>query len=81
MSWDNMGTYWHIDHVKPCASFDLNEYIEIKKCYNWTNLQPLSATDNAIKHAKVDEALIKSHTLKAEKFKLHHDVPRLVGND
>ena len=24
MNWDNQGTYWQIDHIKPIASFDLS---------------------------------------------------------
>jgi len=34
MSWDNYGEYWHIDHVIPCDSFELNNE-ELKKCFNW----------------------------------------------
>ncbi|AGD92421.1 intron encoded hypothetical protein [Megavirus lba] len=43
MTWENHGSYWHFDHVKPCASFDLSNDDEILKCYNWTNYQPLKA--------------------------------------
>ena len=45
MSWDNYGN-WHIDHVLPCASFDLENSEEQKKCFHWSNLQPLWAADN-----------------------------------
>lgn len=48
MNWDNYGYYgWHIDHIKPVASFNLiNEdgsqnLEEIKKCWALENLQPL----------------------------------------
>jgi hypothetical protein len=47
MSWDNHGLKgWHIDHIKPCASFDLTDIEEQKKCFNYSNLQPLWAIDN-----------------------------------
>ena len=49
MSWDNRGTYWHIDHIKPCSSFDLTQQDDIYKCYNWTNLRPLEKRENIIK--------------------------------
>lgn len=48
MNWDNHGE-WHIDHIKPCASFDLSIPDEQKKCFHYTNLQPLWAIDNILK--------------------------------
>lgn len=56
MSWDNRGMYgWHIDHVKPCASFDLTNEEEVKKCFHYTNLQPLWARDNFVKGSKTGD--------------------------
>jgi hypothetical protein len=46
MSWDNHGKYWSIDHVIPCASFDMSNIDEQKKCFHWSNLQPLSIKEN-----------------------------------
>jgi hypothetical protein len=54
MSWTNHGK-WHIDHIKPCCSFDLTKISEQKKCFHYTNLQPLWAKDNIIKNAKFIE--------------------------
>ena len=51
MSWKNQGK-WHIDHIKPCASFDLSKLEEQKKCFHYTNLQPLWAVDNLTKGTK-----------------------------
>jgi len=45
MSWDNYGD-WHIDHIKPCCSFDLTKESEQRACFNYKNLQPLWAKDN-----------------------------------
>jgi hypothetical protein len=53
MSWDNYGFYgWHIDHIKPCAAFDLTDPEEQKKCFHYTNLQPLWWQDNLSKGKK-----------------------------
>jgi len=49
MDWDNHGSYWHVDHIKPCASFDFTNVDDQKECFHWTNLQPLFKTDNLIK--------------------------------
>lgn len=47
MTWENHGLHgWHIDHIKPCASYDLTLDEEQKKCFNYSNLQPLWALDN-----------------------------------
>ena len=48
MTWDNHGE-WHIDHIKPCASFHLLDDEEQKKCFHYTNLQPLWASENLSK--------------------------------
>ncbi len=45
MFWDNYGD-WHIDHKKPCSLFDLSIPDEQRRCFNYTNLQPLWARDN-----------------------------------
>lgn len=53
MSWDNHGLYgWHIDHVRPCASFDLSDLRQQQECFHFTNLQPLWARDNLSKGQK-----------------------------
>ncbi|MFH0806001.1 MAG: hypothetical protein V1901_03950 [Patescibacteria group bacterium] len=45
MTWKNYGK-WHIDHIKPCARFDLSKPSQQRKCFHYTNLQPLWAEDN-----------------------------------
>jgi len=52
MSWNNYGQ-WHIDHIKPCASFDLSKPSEQAKCFNYLNLQPLWAKDNLSKGKQI----------------------------
>ncbi|MDA7756672.1 hypothetical protein N8920_02125 [Opitutales bacterium] len=53
MSWNNMGRGgWHIDHIIPCAFFDLTKPSHQKVCFNWQNLQPLWEKDNITKGDK-----------------------------
>jgi hypothetical protein len=53
MSWEQRHLF-HIDHIIPCASFDLTKLSEQKKCFHYTNLQPLWAIDNIKKGAKLN---------------------------
>lgn len=45
MTWENWGK-WHIDHKRPCASFDLTDPAQQRQCFHFSNLQPLWAADN-----------------------------------
>ena len=59
MSWENWSrTGWHVDHIKPCHLFDLTNEEEQKKCFHYTNLQPLWAKDN-LKHAQYSNPVEK----------------------
>jgi len=50
MSWDNYGKNgWEIDHVIPCAHFDLTLEDHQKRCFHFSNHQPLWACDNRSK--------------------------------
>ena len=54
MTWDNHGFKgWHIDHIIPCASFDLTDPEQQKKCFNYKNLQPLWWQENLSKGSKI----------------------------
>jgi hypothetical protein len=54
MSWDNWSLKgWHIDHIKPLASFDLTDRNQLIQAYYYTNLQPLWAKDNMAKSDKI----------------------------
>jgi len=48
MTWENYGE-WHVDHIRPCASFDLSDKEQVIQCFNWRNLQPMWASENCSK--------------------------------
>ena len=50
-SWKNRGKVWHIDHKRPCASFDLRNEDEQRACFNWLNCRPLLGRENQRKGA------------------------------
>ena len=57
MDWTNHGVHgWHIDHIQPCASFDLTDPEQQRQCFHYTNLQPLWAEDNLRKSDQWVEA-------------------------
>ena len=51
MTWGNRSE-WHVDHIRPCASFDLTDPMQQLQCFHYSNLQPLWAVDNLKKGAK-----------------------------
>lgn len=48
MTWENYGSYWHVDHIKPRSLFiyTFPEDPEFKKCWALENLQPLERIAN-----------------------------------
>jgi len=53
MNWDNLGSYWQIDHILPINLFDFTKENNIMICFHWTNLQPLESTENRQKSNKL----------------------------
>ena len=52
MTWQNHGSYWHLDHIIPCSAFNLENSIDQLICFNYINLQPLKCKDNLCKGNK-----------------------------
>lgn len=48
MSWSNYGQ-WHIDHIIPCAAFDLRKKSQQLVAFNYLNLRPLWGKENIVK--------------------------------
>jgi len=58
MNWENYGK-WHIDHKIPIAVFNYEkpEDIDFRKCWALSNLQPLWASENIKKGARLERPL------------------------
>ena len=61
MTWDNYGhsdeRAWQIDHIIPCASFDMSKEEDQRECFHYSNTQPLWSDVNQSKGAKLDFGL------------------------
>jgi hypothetical protein len=53
MTWQNYGGAWHVDHIRPCASFDMAQPEQQRACFHFSNLQPLCKKANNAKRAKL----------------------------
>lgn len=52
MNWDNYGQRgWHLDHIRPCASFDFSKEEDKMSCFHYTNFQPLWWNENISKNS------------------------------
>jgi len=50
MNWNNHSLKgWHVDHIRPCASFNLSDPDQLKICFNYKNLQPMWSKENMSK--------------------------------
>lgn len=55
MNWENYGRNgWHVDHIRPCASFDLTNEKQQLVCFNWRNLRPMWESENITKSDNYD---------------------------
>ncbi len=55
MTWKNNGIgrgKWNIDHIIPCASFDMTNPSHQRRCFHYTNMRPMWAIANIKKSDK-----------------------------
>ena len=55
MTWENHGSYWHVDHIYPQSllPYDTLDHPNFLKCWSLDNLQPLKGSENIRKSNKV----------------------------
>jgi hypothetical protein len=67
MTWDNWGrgaNKWHVDHIIPCANFNMYDDIEVRKCFHYTNQQPMWEPDNLRKNSKYNGVICHKNLIK-----------------
>lgn len=78
MNFDNYGK-WHIDHIKPCCSYDFSKNEDIKECFNWRNLRPCWGEENLKKNSQINTELIEKYKNKVNIF-LNNLLPNQSSN-
>jgi len=68
MTLENHGKIWHVDHVIPVNTFNLEDEEQQNICFNWRNTMPLRIEKNLSKHDKIIPEQIKTHYKHLLKF-------------
>ena len=68
MTWDNYGSYWHVDHTIPINLFNLDDAEHTLICFNWMNLMPLEKTKNLQKSDKLSMPRVFYQEIQLVKF-------------
>ena len=63
-SWDDYNILWEIDHVIPCAKFDMQVKDDIYKCFTWRNTKPESKSFNKRKNSNIIDKQVFVHELR-----------------
>jgi hypothetical protein len=71
MTWDNYGSYWHVDHIIPQSVFEATNEQHLKWCWSLDNLRPLEVWENISKNNRVTLEEIK-------KISFYEDVKHLL---
>ena len=59
MTWNNYGSYWHVDHIIPQSVFEPTNEQHLKWCWSLENLRPLESSENASKNNRIIPEEIK----------------------
>ena len=64
MNWENHGTYFHFDHVKPCSLFNIEDDNDRRLMNHLSNLSPLEKYEYIKKSKKYNDEIKLNHTTK-----------------
>ncbi len=79
MNFDNYATYWNLDHVIPCSSFNLLDEEKKLKCFSWENTRPVICSRNNSKRNKVIQQEIVLQQLRVNHYKIMQQ-NQIAGN-
>ena len=71
MNWNNYGSYFQIDHVKPISLFNIEDENDKRLINHWSNLRPLEKHENISKGNKYNDQIELNHTTKILRFLDH----------
>ena len=74
------GSYWSIDHILPVCKFDLTIEDEKLKCWNWSNMMPVTIKYDSSKK-EIDINQIENIIIKLEKFKEEGSTTKWFSGD
>lgn len=75
---ENYGSVWELDHIIPCALFDMTNEEEVKMCFHWSNIQPLKKELNSGKRDKLENMYVALRDYRVTVFT--EDYPDLDQN-
>lgn len=64
-----------IDHIRPCASYNLSNPKEQRECFNWKNLRLISQLENSSKNNRREPILEAQYIIKAQQFEDLYNTP------
>lgn len=80
MNWDNYGSYWSIDHIIPVCKFNLTIEDEKLKCWNWSNMTPVTVKYNSSKKT-IDTNQIENIIKNLKSFKEEGSTTKWFSED
>lgn len=80
MNWHNRNL-WDIDHIKPCSEYDLTKKSERKKCFHYTNLQPIWSTTKIAKEMGEPEFYVGNRNKNSTGLQYDYKLEELLRNN
>jgi hypothetical protein len=65
---------WHIDHVIPLSTFNLDNVNEQIVAFNWRNTTPLPSKENLSKNKKIIQSQLEQHWNKLKEYHIKNNI-------